>query len=59
MTTKDRVRSFGTGGGWRFTKTQRLDFHLGPGLSSGSVGYFGIGYSLRRDGLFGGSVGHS
>jgi hypothetical protein len=47
-----------TGGSWRFTKTQQLDFHVGFGLNSGSVDhYFGIGYSFRLDGLLGGSVG--
>ena len=49
-----------TGGAWRFTKTQQLDFHVGFGLNSSSVDhYFGIGYSFRFDGLFAGSVGHS
>jgi len=48
------------GGGWRFTKTQQLDFHAGIGLNSSSVDhYFGLGYSFRLDGLFGGSVGNS
>jgi hypothetical protein len=49
-----------TGGDWRFTKTQQLDFHAGFGLNSNSVDhYLGIGYSLRLDRLFGGSVGSS
>jgi hypothetical protein len=49
-----------TGGAWRFTKTQQVDFHAGFGLNSGSVGhYFGIGYSFRLDALFRGSVGSS
>jgi hypothetical protein len=49
-----------TGGSWRFTKTQQLDFHVGFGLNSSSVDhYFGIGYSFRLDGLLGGSVGSS
>jgi hypothetical protein len=49
-----------TGGGWRFTKTQQLDFHAGVGLNSSSVDhYLGLGYSFRLDGLFGGSVGNS
>jgi hypothetical protein len=49
-----------SGGAWRFTKTQQLDFHVGFGLNSRSVGhYFGIGYSFRLDGLFASSVGYS
>ena len=48
------------GGAWRFTKTQQLDFHVGVGLNSSTVDhYFGIGYSLRLDGLFRGQVGNS
>jgi hypothetical protein len=48
------------GAAWRFTRTQQLDFHAGFGLNSSSVDhYFGIGYSFRLDGLFGGSVGNS
>jgi hypothetical protein len=47
-------------GAWRFTKTQQLDFHMGFGLNSSTVDhYFGIGYSFRLDGLFGGPVGNS
>jgi hypothetical protein len=49
-----------TGGSWRLTKTQQLDFHAGFGLNSSSVDhYFGIGYSFRLDGLLGGLVGSS
>jgi hypothetical protein len=49
-----------TGGAWRFTRTQQLDFHVGFGLNRSSVDhYLGIGYSFRLDGLFGGSVGRS
>jgi hypothetical protein len=48
------------GGAWRFTKTQQLDFHVGFGLNSATVDhYFGIGYSLRLDHLFGGAFGNS
>jgi hypothetical protein len=48
------------GGSWRFTKTQQIDFHVGVGLNSSTVDhYFGIGYSFRLDGLFGGTVGNS
>jgi len=49
-----------TGGAWRFTRTQQVDFHAGFGLNGNSVDhFFGIGYSFRLDGLFGGSVGNS
>jgi hypothetical protein len=42
------------GGGWHFTSTQQLDFHVGIGLTRSSVHhYVGVGYSLRVDGLFG------
>ncbi len=45
-----------SGGAWRFSKTQQLDFHVGFGLNRNSVDhYFGIGYSLRFDGLLGNS----
>jgi hypothetical protein len=49
-----------TGGACRFTKSQQVDFHAGVGLNSNSVDYyFGIGYSIRFDGLFGASGGAS
>jgi hypothetical protein len=49
-----------TGGAWQATKTQQFDFHVGFGLNSSSVDhYFGVGYSFRLDGLFGGAVGNS
>ena len=48
------------GGSWRVTRLQQLDFHVGFGLNSSSPDhFFGIGYSFRLDGLFGGSVGSS
>ncbi len=48
------------GGAWRFGKIQQLDFHLGFGLNSSTVDhYFGIGYSFRLDGLFGGQLSNS
>ena len=48
------------GGSWRLTRLQQLDFHAGFGLNSSSPDhFFGIGYSFRLDGLFGGSVGSS
>jgi Putative MetA-pathway of phenol degradation len=47
-------------GAWRFTKTQQLDFHVSFGLNSSSVDhYFGIGYSIRLDSLFGAAAGNS
>jgi outer membrane putative beta-barrel porin/alpha-amylase len=48
------------GGSWRITRLQQLDFHIGFGLNSSSPDhFFGIGYSFRFDGLFGGSVSSS
>jgi Putative MetA-pathway of phenol degradation len=45
---------------WRFTNTQQIDFQAGFGLNSSSVDhFFGIGYSFRLDGVFGGAVGNS
>jgi hypothetical protein len=45
---------------WRVTRLQQLDFHVGFGLNSSSTDhFFGIGYSFRLDGLFGGSLGNS
>jgi hypothetical protein len=43
-----------SGGAWRFTRTQQLDFHVAFGLSTNAPHYiFGLGYSFRFDGLFG------
>jgi Putative MetA-pathway of phenol degradation len=55
------------GGAWRFSKTQQVDLRVGFGLNRSSTAlngvpvdqYFGLGYSVRFDGLFGGTVGHS
>jgi Putative MetA-pathway of phenol degradation len=48
------------GGTWRITKTQQLDFQSGFGLNSSTVDhYFGIGYSIRLDHLWGKSFGNS
>ena len=48
------------GGSWRFTKTQQLDFHVGFGLNSNTVDhYFGIGYSIRLDHVWGVASGNS
>ena len=45
---------FNSGGGYRITKTQQIDFHLGVGLNQNAPAYiFGIGYSFRLDELFG------
>jgi hypothetical protein len=44
---------FNSGGGYRITNTQQIDFHLGFGLNRNSPNYiFGLGYSFRLDGLF-------
>lgn len=41
------------GGSWQVTRLQQLDFHVGFGLNSNSPDhFFGIGYSVRFDGLF-------
>lgn len=55
--TRDRASNiFDLGGAWHITPRQQLDFHLGFGLSrSAPDQYVGVGYSLRIDGLFGGS----
>jgi outer membrane putative beta-barrel porin/alpha-amylase len=42
-----------TGGGYRITDTQQIDFHVAFGLNRNSPNYiFGLGYSFRLDGLF-------
>ena len=42
-----------SGGGYRITDTQQIDFHIGFGLNRNSPTYiFGVGYSFRLDGLF-------
>jgi hypothetical protein len=42
-----------SGGGYRITDTQQVDFHVGFGLNRNAPNYiFGIGYSFRLDGLF-------
>lgn len=42
-----------SGGGWRITDTQQIDFHGGFGVNHNAPDYvFGIGYSFRIDGLF-------
>ena len=48
------------GGSWRFTKTQQVDFHVGFGLNTATVDhYFGLGYSIRLDHLWGAIFGNS
>jgi hypothetical protein len=48
------------GGTWRVTRLQQIDFDAGFGLNSSSPDhFFGVGYSIRLDGLFGGPVGGS
>ena len=42
-----------SGGAYRLTKTEQLDFHLAVGLDKSAPEYiFGLGYSFRVDGLF-------
>jgi len=44
---------FNSGGGYRITPTQQIDFHIGIGLNDNAPAYiFGVGYSFRLDGLF-------
>jgi Putative MetA-pathway of phenol degradation len=44
---------FNSGGGYRITRTQQIDFHVGIGLNDNAPSYiFGIGYSYRLDNLF-------
>jgi opacity protein-like surface antigen len=41
-----------SGGGYRITDNQQIDFHLGFGLNRNSPDYiFGVGYSFRLDGM--------
>src|SRR5580700_2904621 len=43
---------FNSGGGYRITPTQQIDFHVGVGLNDNAPAYVvGIGYSARFDGL--------
>jgi hypothetical protein len=42
-----------SGGGYRITNTQQIDFHIGIGLNDNAPSYiFGVGYSFRFDRLF-------
>jgi hypothetical protein len=44
---------FNSGGGYRITDTQQVDFHIGFGLNRNTPAYvFGLGYSFRIDRLF-------
>jgi hypothetical protein len=44
---------FNSGGGYRITDTQQIDFHIGFGLNRNAPDHiFGVGYSFRLDGLF-------
>jgi hypothetical protein len=44
---------FNSGGAYRLTPTQQIDFHVGFGLNNAAPSYvLGIGYSFRFDGLF-------
>ena len=49
----DPAHLFNSGGGYRITDTQQIDFHIGVGLNRSAPAYiFGLGYSFRVDGLF-------
>jgi hypothetical protein len=42
-----------SGGAFRITPSQQIDFHIGAGLNRAAPSYIiGIGYSIRFDGLF-------
>ena len=42
-----------SGGAYRLTKTEQIDFHVAFGLNENAPTYiFGLGYSFRLDGLF-------
>jgi hypothetical protein len=44
---------FNSGGAYRLTPTQQIDFHVGFGLNNAAPSYvLGVGYSIRFDGLF-------
>jgi hypothetical protein len=44
---------FNSGGGYRITNTQQIDFHIAIGLNDNAPAYiFGVGYSFRFDHLF-------
>jgi hypothetical protein len=44
---------FNSGGGYRITDSQQIDFHVAFGLNRNAPAYaFGVGYSFRRDHLF-------
>jgi Putative MetA-pathway of phenol degradation len=44
---------FNAGGGYRITKTQQIDVHVGVGLNRNAPDYIlGVGYSFRLDGIF-------
>jgi hypothetical protein len=44
---------FNSGGMYRVTPTQQIDFHVAFGLNRNAPSFiFGVGYSFRLDGLF-------
>jgi len=44
---------FNSGGSYRITNTEQIDFHVGVGLNRNAPAYiFGVGYSFRLDRLF-------
>jgi Putative MetA-pathway of phenol degradation len=47
------VQMLNTGGAYRLTRTEQIDFHVAAGLNTNAPDYiFGLGYSFRVDGLF-------
>lgn len=48
-----RASLFNSGGSYRITDNQEIDFHVGFGLNRNAPSYvFGIGYSFRLDRLY-------
>jgi Putative MetA-pathway of phenol degradation len=47
------IHLLNSGGAYRLTPTQQIDFRIGLGLNRNAPNWvFGLGYSIRRDGLF-------
>jgi hypothetical protein len=42
----------GSGGGYRITKTEQIDFHIGFGLNHNAPPYFRVGYIVSGECLF-------
>ena len=53
-TKPDASQLFNSGGLYRLSPTQQIDFHVAFGLNHNAPDYIvGVGYSFRIDGLFG------